>query len=204
MSSAVKPVAETELREKEKEILVAAAELFAREGFDGVAVRTIAEAVGLSKATLYHYFKDKDAIYSRIVLETIQNLCLEVEVKVLEGETATQKLLLFMEATAIFFEENIWAATAMLQGLNILPSPAERENLAFWRDRHENNLRRIIQAGIQTGEFRAIDPVVTGRAILSTLNWMARWYKPDGPKRAIEFAREYAELFLGGLAKTNS
>ena len=191
---------QVEVKEREKEILAVAAQLFAREGFETVAVRNIAEAVGLSKATLYHYFKDKDEIYARIVIDTMEKLCLYVEGRVAGDASNRERLTIFMEATATFFEENIWTATAMLLGLGGLNQPHQREKAAYWRDRHEQNLRKIIRDGIEAGEFRAVNPAVAGRAILSTLNWMGRWYKPDGPTHAREFALEYADLFLGGLS----
>ena len=190
---------QVEIKEREKEILAVAAQLFAQEGFETVAVRNIAEAVGLSKATLYHYFKDKDEIYARIVIDTLEKICRYVEERVAEGKTNRERLTIFMEATATFFEENIWTATAMLLGLGGLNQPHQRETAAAWRDRHELNLRKIIQAGIDAKEFRPVNPAVAGRAILSTLNWMGRWYKPDGPTRARDFALEYADLFLDGL-----
>ena len=190
---------QVEVKEREKEILAVAAQLFAQEGFETVAVRNIAEAVGLSKATLYHYFKDKDEIYARIVIDTLEKICLYVEGRVAGGVSNREKLVIFMDATATFFEENIWTATAMLLGLGGLNQPHQREKAAYWRDRHEKNLRKIIQDGIEAGEFRSVNPAVAGRAILSTLNWMGRWYKPDGPTRAREFALEYAGLFLDGL-----
>ena len=188
-----------EIKEREREILAVAAQLFAQDGFETVAVRNIAEKVGLSKATLYHYFKDKDEIYARIVIDTLEKLCLITEEKVAEASTAREKLAYFMEANARFFEENIWTATAMLLGLGGLKQPHARDKAAYWRDRHEQNIRQIIEAGIAQGEFREIDPVVGGRAILSTLNWMARWYKPEGPRRAAEFAQDYANFFLEGF-----
>ncbi len=193
---------QVEIKVREKEILAVAAQLFAQEGFETVAVRHIAEAVGLSKATLYHYFKDKDEIYARIVIDTLEKICLYVEERVTKGKTNRERLVIFMEATATFFEENIWTATALLLGLGGLNQPHQREKAAYWRDRHEQNLRKIIQAGIAENEFRTVNPSVAGRAILSTLNWMGRWYKPDGPTRACEFALEYADLFLDGLASS--
>jgi len=190
---------QVEVKEREKEILAVAAQLFAQEGFETVAVRNIAEAVGLSKATLYHYFKDKDEIYARIVIDTMEKICLYVEGRVAGAGSNRERLVIFMEANATFFEENIWTATALLLGLGGLNQPHQREKVAYWRDRHEQNLRKIIRDGIAAGEFRPVNPAVAGRAILSTLNWMGRWYKPDGPTRAHEFALEYADLFLGGL-----
>ena len=188
-----------EIKGREKEILKVAAQLFAQEGFDAVPVRNIAEAVGLSKATLYHYFKDKDEIYTRLVKDTLEKLYNFVQERVASGTTSRERLTLFMEAQATFFEENIWAATAMLIGSAGVNQPRENELAIYWRDKHEHSLREIIREGVEKGEFRAIDPTITGRAILSTLNWMGRWYKPGGPLPAAHFAREYADLFLNGL-----
>jgi TetR/AcrR family transcriptional regulator len=45
------------------EILVTAIPLFAKAGYSGVAMRKIAEAVGISAASLYHHFPDKQSLY---------------------------------------------------------------------------------------------------------------------------------------------
>ncbi len=189
----------TETGSREQEIMEVAAQLFAREGYDAVAVRDIAEAVGLSKATLYHYFKDKEEIYARIVIEAMERLCLMTEREIAAVDSPTLKVRRFMETTARFLEENLWSATSVLLGLSGLRQPKSREDAAYWRDRQEGNLRRVIEEGIALGEFRDLDPATTGRAILSCLNWMARWYKPSGPRRAVDFAEEYADLLLNGL-----
>jgi AcrR family transcriptional regulator len=44
------------------EILVAAKELFLRDGYEATTIRRIADVVGVSAPALYLYFKDKDAI----------------------------------------------------------------------------------------------------------------------------------------------
>ena len=51
----------------QRETIVArAAELFARQGYHATSMNQVAEAAGLSKATLYHYYKDKDALLVHI------------------------------------------------------------------------------------------------------------------------------------------
>jgi|AGTN01.2.fsa_nt_gi Transcriptional regulator len=61
-----------ELKEREKEqrreyIIDAAEKLFFSKGYDSVSMNEIAEAVGMNKATLYLYFKNKEALYFAIV-----------------------------------------------------------------------------------------------------------------------------------------
>ena len=51
----------------QREAIVArAAELFARQGYHATSMNQVAEAAGLSKATLYHYYRDKDALLVHI------------------------------------------------------------------------------------------------------------------------------------------
>jgi AcrR family transcriptional regulator len=52
------------LKSKSKtEILEIAIPLFAKTGYDGVSMRDIAKAVGVSAAALYHHFPNKQALY---------------------------------------------------------------------------------------------------------------------------------------------
>ena len=87
----------------------------------------------------------------------------------------------------------------MLIGFGGIRELNRRARAVALRDSYEELLRDVIKAGIEAGEFRKADPVIAARAILSMLNWMARWYKPGGPKRAREFAQEYARLIMQGL-----
>ena len=49
------------------------------------------------------------------------------------------------------------------------------------------------------GELEAADPRLAAIFVLSAMNGMAHWYRPDGPLGPDELAEQYAELFLGGL-----
>src|SRR5215208_7635101 len=53
------------------EILDAAGELFTTLGYTGTSTRTIAEAVGIRQASLYHYFKTKDDILCALLNQTV-------------------------------------------------------------------------------------------------------------------------------------
>jgi hypothetical protein len=57
----------------------------------------------------------------------------------------------------------------------------------------------MIEKGIASGEFRAVDPKISVFAILGAINWIARWYRPDGSLHATELGGQFAEHLLGGL-----
>jgi len=57
------------LRERHEQILDAAIQVFERKGFAGATVEDIASAVGISKGTIYLYFKNKEQIFTTILTE---------------------------------------------------------------------------------------------------------------------------------------
>jgi AcrR family transcriptional regulator len=180
-------------------VVACAAELFAREGYENVGMERLAEAVGISKAGIYHYFRAKHEILDAIVVTTLDGLTDAVTEAVDEARTPRQRLVSFMTAHAEYFEANYWAFTAMLVGFGGIRSPAMRGAVVGQRDRYEKLLRQIIADGIESGDFRKVDLATASRAALSMLNWMVRWFDPSGPERASELAAAYVELLLDGI-----
>lgn len=178
-------------------ILEEAARLFTEGGYEATSVQDIAEALGLSKAALYHHFRSKEEILLEISLIALEGLVQAGE-KALGVEDPEEALLAFMTAHARYFEENRPFFVAMLQGIQSL-SPEGRAKTVALRDRHEENLRAILHRGVERGVFRPVDVALAGRAALSLLNWMIRWFKPGGPMRAEEVARAYFDLIHRGL-----
>lgn len=179
-------------------ILQEAAKLFTEKGYEATSVQDIAQALGLSKAALYHHFRSKEEILYAISLLALEGLVAAGE-KALNVEDPKEALCRFMEAHARYFAENRPFFVAMLQGIQSL-SPEHRAETVRLRDRHEANLRAILKRGMAAGVFREVDVALAGRAVLSMLNWMIRWFRPEGPMRAEEVARGYCGLILRGLA----
>lgn len=55
-------------------ILDAATDAFARDGYDSVSMRAVADAVGLSHGAIYGYFKDKDELFDALVQQSFDQL----------------------------------------------------------------------------------------------------------------------------------
>jgi AcrR family transcriptional regulator len=144
--------------ERKQQILDAAEKVFTRKGLDEARMDDIAEGTGLSKGTLYLYFKSKDdliiAILERIFQHTFEQL-----------ETRMGDELSAAEAIRQFAEEAGREYTSMLR---IMPIAYEFLALAFRNKTVQKALKRyfnlymevlvpIIQRGIDSGEFRQVD-----------------------------------------------
>jgi AcrR family transcriptional regulator len=62
-----RPANETEDNAKRRQIVEGARRIFMAHGFDAASMGEIAKAAGVSKGTLYVYFKDKDELFKAIV-----------------------------------------------------------------------------------------------------------------------------------------
>ena len=185
-------------------ILVSAAKLFGQVGYDKCSMRDISDATNVSKGTLYHYFKTKQEIYDAIFLNTLRRMVDFVSGAVDSEDGARRKLEKFFRAHAEYFDAHYWEFNATMLGLAGVSSSEMRHEAIVQRDRYEDIVRQVIRAGIESGEFKPGDPGAAARAALSLLNWMPRWYRPDGPKRAALIALEFCELLLEGLASPKS
>ena len=54
--------------------------------------------------------------------------------------------------------------------------------------REFEEVRQEVADGIADGTFRTTDAAMVGRAVLSLLSWMVRWFRPGGPKSAEDIA----------------
>lgn len=185
---------------RKDEILEEAARLFAERGYEAVSLLEIAQAVGLSKTTLYHYFESKDEILGTLIATTISKLTEFIAASIPADSPPAAKLTAFMEAQAEFFEQHIPQFKVLLSQIGSLTDPAARDAAVAWRVRYENGIRRIVEEGVASGAFTSVRPNAVVRAVLGSIYWLVRWYQPDGRRSARDIAREYAEVLLYGFA----
>lgn len=185
--------------ERVVQILTEAARIFASKGYEGASMRDIAEACGISKSLLYHHFSNKEEIYSRVAVGATKELYLFVVEHIPGDATPSEKIRAFMVATAEYFRRHRWAWIASTTAFWNDPERHRRKERMTRRDRYEKYLRELIQEAIDAGEIRDVDVAMTGRLILSSLNWMHRWYNPSMPMKPEQIADQFYDLMFKGL-----
>lgn len=182
---------------KRTEILHAALGAFREQGYHATTLDHIAARVGVRKTALYHYFPDKQAILFECHRKSVAELG-RIMREAGELTTASEKL-------AHVIREHVKLMTEALGGVPLafevtaLPD-GRNASLIAGRDRYERQLRRIIHQGMRDGEFRAGDPKVAVFVVLGAVNWISRWYRPEGALHASDLGAEFVNRLLGGLA----
>ena len=152
--------------ERKDQILDAASEVFAEKGVHAARMDDIVQESGLSKGTLYWYFKSKDEIILSIFERMFNREFQELEALSSTDGTASERLLIFTERTSV----------DVRRMLRLMPLAYEFIAWAFRRkfvheafklyiNKFLDILIPMIQQGIDEGEFRDIDPRSTAITI---------------------------------------
>ena len=116
-----------------------------------------------------------------------------------------QRLESGREQLAYAIREHVRVMTDTLEGSPLAfevtaLSPERQKEIIGARDRYERALRRMIDRGIELGEFRFVDSKLATFAILGAINWIARWYRPEGSTKPEALGEQFADYLLEGLA----
>jgi AcrR family transcriptional regulator len=180
------------------EILQAALRAFGEKGYHRTTLDDIAEHLGVRKTSLYHYFPDKEAILYECHRQSVVALA-----RILREASALGTATAQLEHVV---REHVRVMTDTLQGsplafeVTALSGP-KRARMIAARDRYERRVRAIIEEGMRNGEFRKGDAKVAVFVILGAINWIARWYRPEGSLHANELGQEFVDRLLAGLAR---
>lgn len=187
-----------EKRERRRaEILHAALGAFRENGYHTTTLDDIAERIGVRKTALYHYFPDKEALLYACHQESLA----ELERLMAEAAACCEGAA---ERLEYLIREHVRVMTETLEGSPLafeVPalSADRRAEVVAARDAYEHELRSLVARGIEEGDFRDVDPKIAVFAMLGAINWIARWYRPEGTFRAPELGRQFADLLVGGL-----
>lgn len=194
-----------ELKKKEL-ILKAATTLFANKGYSGTSVREIVETAGVTKPTLYYYFKNKDDLYNTLMDEAIQ-IFFDIfdQAAATPGDMRTRLTHVFAEIYHSFRENidflrlvnsMIYGPRDAVPGYDLKP-----KNQQF-----EECLAQILKDGIAEGELSEADfnrvmlllvGLLRSLQILLVVKPVSQVVSPDELKKSID-------MIFDGTTKTRT
>jgi AcrR family transcriptional regulator len=182
------------------EILKAAAAAFRRLGYHGATVEEIATALEMKKGNLYYYFRNKEEILfacHQYSLDRLLGILDDIERSGLPAEQKLRRLIGSFVHTIL----DELHGTALFLDLEAL-SPAHLRTVIARRDRFDKGMREVLKEGIRSGTFVYADAKLLSFAILGAVNWIPRWFNPDGPATSEEIADKFADYLIAGLRRT--
>ena len=187
------------------EILDAALTVFSARGFAAAKLDDVAKEAGVSKGTLYLYFKSKEALFEAMALELMRVPVLAQLETIAKAETATDALRQLIQFMTRMLDDPRRSA---LPKLIIAESAGFPELARIWLKSVIQPVRKrlveLIEAGIANGEFRKVDPWETTKLVIAPFLLTAIWRKTFEhiDNRRFDFAallRQHTEFLLRGL-----
>jgi len=182
------------VRESKRDaVLSVAASAFNRGGYANTSMDNVAEALQITKPTLYRYFKNKQQILFELHMHAMNHGEEALRLAHATGSTGLEKFLIYCKRymQGIFGE---FGTCPVLVDVDSLKNP-EKGRVIERRAKISNATVEIIQEGIADGTIGACDARLATLYTLGALNWMPLWYRDDGRKTADEVADEFLELF---------
>ena len=182
------------------DILKSAARAFRKLGYHGATVEQIAAALHMKKGNLYYYFKNKEEILfacHQYSLDQLTQLLDDVE---RSGAPADEKLRQLIVAFVHTILDELHG-TALFLDLEAL-TPPHLKAVILRRDRFEHGVRQVLEEGMRAGRFAAGNAKLLAFALFGAVNWIPRWFNPQGPATSQEIADRFADYLIAGLKQT--
>jgi AcrR family transcriptional regulator len=187
---------------RRREIDEVASGLFHANGYVATSVRDIAKALDIQAASMYAHVASKEEVLWSIVDRAATDFEAAADRAVAETPTgdAIERLAALVEAHVEVVTADPERSSVFVTEWRHLSEP-RRAAIATRRDAYETRVRATIADGIAVGAFRATDTAIAATFILTALNGIATWYRPDGRLSADRIADHYVELALGSLSE---
>jgi AcrR family transcriptional regulator len=182
---------------KRQGILSRSAALFAEHGYTGTSITMIAEACGVSKALMYHYYSSKDAVLFDLLQDHLQNLVAVVEAAAQSAGEPKEKLFAISAALLEAYRGADAEHQVQISSLKLLPS-AQQEIL--------KEMERKLVVIVSDAIADAIPHVAKKRHLLKPLtmslfgmlNWHYLWFRDGKGITREKYARMVTGLILAG------
>jgi len=190
----------TAVAPRREQILEAAARLFRERGFHATSVRDIADAVGLQGGSLYAHVQSKDEVLWEIVKESADRFFRALRPVVASDRDTLTKLREAILVHVNVITEDLDAAAVYTTEWRHLPEP-RRSEFAAWRDEYEQLFRSLVHQGMREGHLSPVDEGYATLFILSALNYVYLWFRPEGRMGSEAVARMMADFIFNGLRR---
>jgi len=182
-------------------IVDTSARVFAQRGYHATGIAELCAVNGLGKGAFYHYIGSKEELLAAIHDRVMDEVMLGADrVAHAAGSPAAQLAMLGDELIDVIYRypDHVWVFLHEFPALT-----GERaEQFRVRRREYERRVETVVQAGIDAGDFREVDPRLTTLAWLGMHNYTYLWLKVDGRLSARDVAKRFGELFIRGIATT--
>jgi AcrR family transcriptional regulator len=196
-------LARASTQKKLDELLMKAASLIARKGFEATSMRDLAKAIDASLAGLYHYFSSKEDLLFQLQYRTFGSLLEQQQAVAAEPGTPEERFARLITGHLQFYSRHrneLKACTFELESLTGKPY----ETVEAIRRRYYRLMTSVVADVIGGPSSNGKETRKSRHATLflfGMLNWIFMWYEPSRHGTVEQIGQEMQELVLDGLRR---
>ena len=199
---------EQSVKETRQNLLQAAAEEFAREGYRGANINRISTAAGFAKSTVYNHFPSKRALMVELIKETAKTHYDFIAERVEPSDDPVIRLELFFEAGFGFVSKHYFQGRAIITTLYGPDEEFKQVMYEAYLPMFQFVGEKILAQGVAQGKFRQVDPTVIASLLMTIYLGTASQTNEQGipwmdPKLVADFTWNALRQDIPAPNKTN-
>ena len=187
-------------RQRQKQLYDAAARLFAAQGYHATSLRELAEALGLNKSSLYHYFDSKQELLYQLLDDYISEALAEIQSLCSGERDPEEKLADFMRYYTRFYARDLDRLALLVNEVDNL-EPRLRKVLEKKERRYLAALTDIFEQLREQGRLKQVPSTVAAFAFFGMVHYSFRWYRLRGKVSPEELSEMFWEIFGRGVLR---
>ena len=186
-------------RNTRADVVAAAGRLFAERGYQGTSMRDLGRELGLLGSSLYAHVDSKQDLLVEVVEDGARLFQDSARSALAVEGSALDRLRALVSGHVDVVLSNQDVVRTFLNEARMLDE-GHRSRIIAARDAYEQAFRGVIADGVGDGSFRAdVDPKMSSIFILSILNALERWYRPDGDLDRDGLVKRIHRFVLSGV-----
>ena len=185
---------EKQFASKRQAVILAAGQAFRRRGYHNAPMTEIAANLGLTKAALYYYVRNKEEVLYECHLMAYDAMD-EILKSKTEGVTALDKLeVLYVKFVTMLTASGV----SLLTDVNSLGEESKTDVLSR-RGKIERKIIRLVKEGQKDGSIREGDARLHVFFFMGALNWLNAWYDASGRLKGEDIASHFVIQMRAGI-----
>jgi AcrR family transcriptional regulator len=171
-----------------------------QKGYEATSMNDIADAVGLTKAGLYHYIRGKEDLLFQIMSYGMDMVDQDVMAPAKNVEDASDRLRTIIARHSKRVLEVGGAVSILLDEMYAL-TPAHRRAIKGRKRAYFELIRETLEQLAREGKLRDVSPTVGTFCLFGMISWVLRWYRKDGKLSSEQVLSDLLEAALSSVLK---
>ncbi len=188
------PDAVTPPQGRAEEILQAAARVFRERGYHGGTLEEVGARLGITRAALYYYFRNKQAVLRELLTRAMHVGVADLEAAIASSDDPEEQLTTAIASLIDLIARERDIFTVYFQENEAVMSAAGEEARRL-EEQYAHRFTGLVGEVLDARGVEGADAGVIARGLLGMCNWTYRWLQPGGPLSPRDVATQWSAVF---------